>query len=385
MHVKYFAGCCVLVYFCVAVGAQTTGHGEAGREYSNEFLRDAVSFYRTGNLQEAWSAFSRFVESADRPQDYSEFLRCQRDDRSCPNLGYLGVVASERLPASVLRSFCARVGTGDGSGQCRSLMDLYEGYFAGSSVDDEMPDQQVPLVYLPVARKWLHRRPVVASVVNGDAYMAAVDTGSATVLISFQGEGIVDLSETNQVGPGLLRGYLWDAWPVRVDSLRLGRIELAPTSAYRVNYPNDVIRKTPVLIGMDFLLRHKAVCFDWESRTLHLGRLGPCSAGTAAEQAMLMGGLELELTVRTRTAKTAVGLVDTGADYTYCSRKLAAGGEAWQFSFGAHPALRSECRHERRISERWPLVIGMQTLAQFSAFGWELNPLRVFFVPHVGE
>ena len=39
------------------------------------------------------------------------------------------------------------------------------------------------------------------------------------------------------------------------------------------------------------------------------------------------------------------------------------------------------------IREGYPfdMVIGMETLGKFAAFGWQLNPLRLYFVPRENE
>lgn len=75
----------------------------------------------------------------------------------------------------------------------------------------------------------------------------------------------------------------------------------------------------------------------------------------------------------------ARGVVDTGAGYTYCSIELANAGPGWKFSFGDHDTLRIGCRHDELILG--VPVIGMDTLGEFRAFGWQLNPLRTYFVP----
>ena len=249
--------------------------------------------------------------------------------------------------------------------------------FPGISSVHRVADQQVPLTRVPIADGLVHRRPVVAAIVNEKAFMAVLDTGATTTAILFEGDDIVDLWETRRPIPGLAESSAWLASLVEVESFRLGDTLLAPAQLLHLDQSHS-LPQTQGIVGMDFLLRHRAVCFDWESGTLLLGQLGPCAGGAVADEATLGGSLGIELTVQTRSGEAVPGLVDTGADYTYCSSDEGTSGHGWEFSFGLHAALRSGCRYDP-ISR--PLVIGMKTLSQFRAFGWQLSPLRVFFVP----
>ena len=253
--------------------------------------------------------------------------------------------------------------------------------FAGSFADYEVSSQQVPLTYLPTPSDYIHRRPVAAAVVNDETYMALVDTGATKTIMSFEVDGSVVPSNAVKATLADIRGRPMEVSLVDVASFRLGQTRQSPAKLYRRKWYSDgILQKTPVVVGMDFLLRHSAVCFDWVGRTLHLGRLGPCSGGVVAQEAALTKPSAIELLVRTRTGETVAGLVDTGSGPTFCSDELAA-AHGWKFTFGEHPALRSDCRWQSTISLSDGFLIGMETLGEFRAFGWQLNPLRVLFVP----
>ena len=284
------------------------------------------------------------------------------------------------MPQSAFRLFCENVAPADQVSRCRYFLDADAEYFAVATVDHEIRVQQLPLIHLPIAHEGLHRRPVVAVVVNGKAHMAVVDTGTSRTWISFEGAGITELSERERLMPGLEGTRFYRYSLVRVDSFQIGTTRFSPKNLLRLYLDStSILWKTPAWVGMDFLLRHGAVCFDWESRTLHLHKLGPCADGAVAQHTRLTKQLGLELTVQTRTGKMARGVVDTGAGYTYCSLELANTGSGWKFSFGDHDTLRTGCRHDELVPGG-PLI-GMDTLAGFRAFGWQLNPLRTYFVP----
>ena len=348
------------------------------REYASPFLRDATRSWGEGNIHQAWRAFTHFIERADQDGDFTELLRC-RSDPNCVELDTVGIAAGARLPATVLGSFCDRAARRADRSNCLELMDFYSRRLSANS-GREAQGQRVPLTHLPVAYAPFGERPVVSVAVNDKPYKALVDTGATKTAIRFDGDGIVAIPEWT-LGIWTLHHGVIDASFVEVASFRLGGARLSPAVLVRRDKPRRA-RMYPVTVGMDYLLRHGTVCFDWQGRTLHLGELGPCFGGAVAREATLTAGASaIELTVRTPSGETVSGPVDTGAGQTFCSEELASVGPGWEFPFGDHPALRTGCRHDRAITETLPLLIGMETLRAHRAFGWELNPLRVLFVP----
>ena len=78
-------------------------------------------------------------------------------------------------------------------------------------------------------------------------------------------------------------------------------------------------------------------------------------------------------------------LVDTGAIDTHCKEEVLARYVNTRFRFGAHPALSApRCLGDPYPIPRscsFPIMVGMDTLLQFKAFGWQLNPFRMYFLP----
>ncbi len=137
-----------------------------------------------------------------------------------------------------------------------------------------------------------------------------------------------------------------------------------------------------ISVGMNALLRYSQVCFSWSNATLYLGHLGPCKVGEQPFAATLAAkGGEPMLTILESDGARFRVLVDTGAAKTYCGDQLAKDGG---FRFGSHPSFQVRCSREdlpARSDIPWDAEIGMDTLREFNAFGWELNPFRMYFVP----
>ena len=155
----------------------------------------------------------------------------------------------------------------------------------------------------------------------------------------------------------------------------------------------DQLHPYTAIVGMNVLLRYSQVCFSWRNMRLHLGNLGPCSEGVEPYQgaALRLGSIP---TVRIRPAR---GLpyqvaIDTGSGQTLCQERFIDRMGGARFRFGhSHPDLEAHCAantiHDLVTNQAgaraWevPAVIGMDTLIKFDAFGWELNPFRMYFVP----
>lgn len=171
-----------------------------------------------------------------------------------------------------------------------------------------------------------------------------------------------------------------------VRAFRMGTLALPRVAASRVSWPG-----LRVWFGMNILLRYDAVCFSWPQEpsgagVLYLGTLGPCEDAEAADRAHLdprTGQPRLAVALDDGTRIPA--LVDTGAIDTGCKEEFLArhGGDAG-LRFGPHPALGARpCR-----TNPYPVLphsavsvrVGMTTLLDFKAFGWELDPFRMYFL-----
>ena len=154
------------------------------------------------------------------------------------------------------------------------------------------------------------------------------------------------------------------------------------------------------IVGMSLLLQHPAVCFSWRESLLYLGDLGPCSQGVSPYRARFVGGhvVAVEL-VAERTehlvspgqatvasdalepraeGETYFALLDTGIEAMKC---LTDFPRVSTFRFGPHDDMTVKC------DWNWSnySLMGMSVLSKFAAFGWELDPLRVYFVPMAAD
>ena len=166
---------------------------------------------------------------------------------------------------------------------------------------------------------------------------------------------------------------------------RLGALQLRNVAGqFRGEHPG-------VVFGMNILLRYRAACFSWpdvpsDSGTLHLGTLGPCRHGETAARSFLSQFTGQPNVESMRDHGPPLGiLVDTGAIDTDCKEEFMARNGGLPVRFGAHPALSARCRLDSPYPilprHPWPIAIGMDTLLKFEAFGWELAPFRMYFVP----
>ena len=163
--------------------------------------------------------------------------------------------------------------------------------------------------------------------------------------------------------------------------------ELVPGS---LNFdPKDTIEYA--VLGASLLLRYDALCFAWGDRVVYLGGLGPCSqaqrlAATGAE--LHINSIAPSTVIPLANGRTVRALIDTGSDVNLCKASLAKALAGTAVKFGRHPLMAAGCNPEpAHIMDDYmfDMVIGMETLSTFAAFGWELNPLRLYFVPREDE
>ena len=182
---------------------------------------------------------------------------------------------------------------------------------------------------------------------------------------------------------------------VRLHTLRLGESRFRRIAAHL-----GVAKMN--IVGMTVLLRHNAVCFDWAREELVLGGLGRCAGGHVLEDGVWLAhdlGIRMNLAprhVELPLERLAMrGEVDTGDNQTRCSEVFLKLNGGPRFAFGEHPDLVGTCVHDEgrdvpasedpnTIVEPKPMLIGMDTLRRFDAFGWRLRPLRLYFLPPKG-
>ena len=249
---------------------------------------------------------------------------------------------------------------------------------------------------LPLA--WYERQhggfgTAIETVVGSVPLRLGVDSGSSLGSLSRRSTTFPDLeieiSDRHMYDKGIF-AYLISK-PASVASLRVGRTLHQPFGLNVIDhgllfghYPTSRNGN----LGMTFLLTYAAVCFAWDEHRLHLGALGPCAHGAQPYDAHLFGRMRIRFNVRALDGTWFAAGVDTGAPHTNCSAAFSkANGGRGSFSFGKHPYLRAECVFDDAVLFKSAdygfsqVEIRMNDLLRFSAFGWQLNPLRVYFVP----
>ena len=341
---------------------------------------------REGDFDEAWASYRRAFELAGS----SELLAmrraayCRRE--RCPKIWDLArILGKPRSDLEFLHGICPDMS----DHRCRRwVASLREG---GAHLGEEPAVKPLPQeveLRLFFAENG-DPRPWTVVEIGDEAVWAMIDTGGFKVYLGedwARGAGV----DFRPVGDSFHKMYNDGVHRRRrngiVPNFRLQALPLRHVAAQ--------IRKPPtadVVFGMNILLRYGAVCFSWPdtpsgSGTLHLGTLGPCRRGAAAGRSFLapLTGQPHVESMRDDGPPLAV-LVDTGAIDTDCKEEFMARNGDRPIRFGAHPALSARCRLDSPYPilphHPWPLAIGMDTLLKFEAFGWELDPFRMYFVP----
>ena len=406
----------------------------AGREAPNaspgELLESVMKHYRNGELEPAWEAYREFfAHPGNGDVDVHAFGNCFYKGE-CPSVGHLAhVLGRDQSEAENLRSFCptweavwegadpdeyteeqlneARqtmegfVWAAFGGRTCSEWADLNANRFHARGSKWPRSAQSVPLA----VPKDHDLRPVTKMEVAPDQRLTAlVDTGVTTVSLDRRridgpAAGVEVIGEVPlvHVRHHSLRPAAKVAW------LRLGTA-LIEHPVVSLKGDGDLsewgfegVVTLDGIIGMNLLLQYDSVCFDWVRRTLHLGELGPCGSGLAPYRAWLDKALSLLIEAVNPSGAVAHARVDTGMVGAGCSHGFAgpdaAPGEAVTevFSFGEDARLQGECNYyPNALFDNWNqgdqvegnhVLLGMRVLGQFAAFGWRLNPLRVYFVP----
>ncbi len=348
-------------------------------------LATSVASAREGDLPAAWASQRRALELAGD----SELLALRRAAycrrAHCPSIHDLARLLGK--PRSALDSL---------AGACPDMSDhrckrwaatLREGAAYLGAEAEETPPAQVVEIELLFADED-DPRPWTVVEVGGEAMWAMVDTGGVrfNLPVSWVGRESIEFLPVG----GFFHGVDTDGVVRRgrhgvLHGFRLGTFDLGRIAAM-LNSGN-----VNTHFGMDVLLRYDALCFEWPREPtgigrLHLGSLGPCRAAEAAENASLLprtGQPLVEVALNDGTREHV--LVDTGAISTDCKEGfLARYGEA-PLRFGTHPALSAQTCSENPFpvhpAQHFAIAVGMDTLLQFAAFGWELEPFRMYFLP----
>lgn len=412
-------GILVAAIVCVAWAApgDVAGGGLAD-DHGGALLDSVIEHYRQGELESAWEAYRLFFsDPSNRDVDIGSFGRCfYRQD--CPEVGTLAyILGKSEAEAGDFRAFCpdwkgletVELGDEDVDGFLRVLRDFRYVALGGSCAEwvkanavkfhprrsaHPPAPQVVPLVE-PSARD---PRPVAEIGALGSRFAGLMDTGSTTSLLSRDlAAGAMERVELLGAVEGMYATGRRMVTLARLDRLRLGNeVFQRPVVAFEsARFPeNGGASSTWAanVIGMNLLLQYEKVCFDWDGSKLHLGGLGPCARGLISDRSWLTGSQGIAVDTAIAPGVTVQATIDTGSVRTYCSRAfLERNGGNRRFAYGNHAELQAECTHHPDVRfDRWEsgepaqghqILLGMDALKRFAAFGWELDPLRVYFAP----
>ena len=398
-----------------AAGSGQESHTE--HDFTPESLmHEAMRSQEKGDFEAVWRALVAFhAHPGSNEADIRTYVDCFMLP-SCPNIGVLGAfLGKSRAEAGDLSRFCphwnkqrADIRAGNAAGlavaETETLDLLLSRSLRGTCAIWHSrqlkllhaeppfwpePVHQVIPFELTEDRYSIRGLPRSQIAVDGHLVPAIIDAGSARTGVISDNDTLLNYlsgADFLDIGPQMT--------PIgsrRYDVLRGPSIRLGQTTF------QDILLDRPVgparleagyILGMNILLRYPAVCFDWQESRLFLGDLGPCAGGLSPDHAYLIDNFVLYLDVSLPDASMMPALLDTGSTVTYCSKAFVeANNGRRKFAFGPHPELAGECEVSDDVYfssvelRRKQIQIGMKTLRQFAAFGWELNPLRVYFVP----
>lgn len=423
----------VLLWMCLP-GA-SADPGEAPLSSSpKSLLWEVRQAHGRGDFALAWDAYLRFFRHPDRNEvDIMAFGSCFGWPE-CPDFAYLGAfLGKSRGELEALDEFCPewkefgknslpndrkyipmirhnmRVGALNGNcaqWRSRALRILHE-----RPVRRESLRPQIVPLRLAEIKPEFYEPQIEIQIGEADVW-ALVDTGSTFVHLKMDETRSEELSALNlEVVAEDEEQVTWHGKKV-IDTLRGPDIRIGAAVFEGILLGVDETMPdmgAEALVGMNILLRYDSVCFAWNERELHLGDLGPCRQGKQPYSAYISPffvprleipaehGLSVESHGRTWRLSPGVEaeqnwkpatkvfriLVDTGADDVHCSGELlSAGGQNRRFSFG-EDGLTAVCAGDSDdvLLYKSDAYLGMKTLLNFDAFGWELNPLKIYFVP----
>ena len=406
--------CAIVTHGCTAVHDSLS-------ERAGQQLEQVIAYYQNGELESAWEAYSAFFNHPSNSDvNVDAFGRCFFI-QECPPLGALAyILGKSEADAGNFHDFCPDWQGLDKTGL--SEEELRTGYelaysfreIALEGTCEQWAKRNAAMFDARPRKRW--RDPQVLPLVR----LSPEDTRPAIVA------KILRTPVTGLVDTGASMSFLNRAWsdkaPEAFEFIQDMRVEfighLDMASVARIQnmqlgneaFPRPVVVLGEVrviesglnaaaemgnIFGMNLLLQYRSVCFDWEQNKLHLGTLGACEGGEAPYRNWLTGTQLIGIDAGLSTDTKYTAEIDTGSDTTYCSQWLMRRYKDHTFSFGDSSALTGECTYSPHVlfrdsetsqdSHTRHILLGMDTLNQFSAFGWELNPLRVYFVPKASD
>lgn len=394
---------------------------------AGELLDRVIEQYQRGELEGAWKAYRAFFDHPGKNNVSADaFGRCFYQSK-CPGIGVLAsVLQKEILSAGDFRNFCPdwndraplaqsdenfgeserllwRFRYGAMNGTCEEWVEENAAWFEPLPPRQDVPEQA--LLFAPALDGEISSfafegdiRPFVEVEIIGTPVKALFDTGATMSRVNTElaqrdpdKVEIIEQVEVHTISKQS-REVLARVDRIQIGEARFARPVVTLNTMYWAGSDERVPAEAGNLIGMNLLLQYEEVCFAWEEGKLHLGDLGPCEDGVISHKQWLTGPLGIAVPVMTPAADRVWAKIDTGSPETYCSEWFMENNDGSEaFSFGGGEALVGQCAYDSRVffnnqergaeSPSRHILIGMDTLGQFAAFGWRLNPLGVYFVP----
>ena len=401
-----------------AASGDVAGRGALGNKQAGALLESVIEHYRNGEFELAWEAYRTFFDHpSNRNVGIEAFSRCFFRQK-CPPLGALAfILGKSKAEAGAFQSFCpdwkdADAGDLDAGeiaeiyrkirafretalgGTCEEWATRNAAMFQPRSSGRRLAPQVVSLVR-PFAAD---SRPTSEIEILGKRVNAWLDTGATMTTLNrrWADQALGSIERIQDINTRYASFY-GRATLARINRLKLGNAEFSQLVVLLTDVSFSVAGKlVPAeksnIIGMNILLQYDKVCFDWEGRKLYLGNLGPCAGGVTTYRNWLKGSQGISVDARVLPKGYVEAKVDTGSNTTYCSRWIMEQiSDQAVFSLGSEEALTGECTYDPDIlfpnwergaeSPDGHILLGMDTLNRFAAFGWQLNPLVVYFAP----
>lgn len=375
---------------CTLVATSGTA-ADSGQAQVEELLSEAIHASSDGDFETSWTSHRRAWQLAFASPEASDAMRtyCERHD--CPEIRktawLLGKSSSELAFLADLADYCRDTE----SDSCESWfvrLHRLRAHLGSERRTPGQPSQDVEIRFPGLESRDLRPWSVVA--IGGKRIWAILDSGSPHTLVGRDWANLQGFDYVVVGDPYTQR--LWDGVERRSRLVVLQDVELGSAGETRMlGVAADGKGWGFLALGMDTLLRYPSACFAWSYGTLHLGHLGPCKEGLTPYGARLEPrSTHPVVLVPTTDGATIPVVVDTGSTSNHCKRSLAGRLRGQPLVFGDHPTLQAPCDPP---DGKWPpvheadshaMTIGMETLSKFEAFGWKLDPFRMYFVPRTG-
>ena len=380
-----------LIILCAVVFGDTLRSEETVSEATLAELSEGVARASAdGDFQIAWDGLARIV---DYTREIPELRSSSAGDcKDCPELASLAwLLGKPRGALDLVDGFCSSI-------RHEACVTWLQWAWESKRVLGEIggpkrqPKQILRLrtmeevgveVGIQFERAPDDRRPWVVVSVAGERMATLVDTGGQTNLMARAWANRLSL-DYEILGEQRLYRHAGSERSGAIAVLRDFRFGAQREARLRSMLGDQPVRY--MSLGMPVLLRYDAVCFSWSESQLYLGELGPCEVG---EQAFAASLIPNSLHPYLRLGAPPIRLqVNTGDTTTRC-HSVGVHRIGSRIQFGDHVSMVGHCVDRvadvlapRDAVDPWVHAsLGMDTLSEFEAVGWKLNPFTVFFVP----